>query len=338
MFSNYTRLHDLYISSINSMSWYGASSPSWEASTISQSGLAPMPKGSSIKMGVPLQHPCGVKQLSVNFQERDSCSNQLTGRSYSEVPKLGGSTDYSQATVLEQTEHGETEGQSVRGQAKSVFSMGTQDLVFQPLEVCIPLHYAEPSLGGFMPAAYGPQAMVSYPRMAGTIPSRLPLPFDMTREEPIYVNAKQYHAILRRRQYRARLEAEDKLIKDRKPYLHESRHHHALRRARGSGGRFLSKNQQESVFNDESNVKSTAKVSSVSDLPNSEVRQLKDHRDTGSATSCSETTQTTTSSDAIPVSKFRFFGQPWHVMTTCDPSCDVGYSGDIHHLPLPGER
>lgn len=219
--------------------------------------------------------------------------------------------------------------------------MGTQDLIFQPLEVCIPLHYADPSFGGFTPAAYGPQAMISYPRMAGTIPSRLPLPFDMTREEPIYVNAKQYHGILRRRQYRAKLEAENKLIKDRKPYLHESRHYHALRRARGSSGRFLSKDQKESKFtslNDVSNVISTAKVSSASDLLNLEVCQPKDHRDTGSTTSCSETTHTTTSSDAIPVSNFRFFGQPWHVRTTSDPSCDIHYSGDIRHLSLPGER
>lgn len=55
-------------------------------------------------------------------------------------------------------------------------------------------------------------------------------------------------------------------------------------------------------------------------------------------TSCSKTTRTITRSDAIPVSKFRFFGQPWHVTTTCDPSRDVHCSGDIHHLSLPGER
>ena len=68
---------------------------------------------------------------------------------------------------------------------------------------------------------------------------RIPLPQpELLEEEPLYVNAKQYHRILKRRQARARLETDGRVPKERRKYLHEWRHKHALNRARGDGGRF----------------------------------------------------------------------------------------------------
>lgn len=55
-----------------------------------------------------------------------------------------------------------------------------------------------------------------YPQMVGLAQARAVLPLDREQGIPMFVNAKQYHAILRRRQTRAKLEAQNKVARTRK--------------------------------------------------------------------------------------------------------------------------
>ncbi|KAK3704373.1 hypothetical protein RRG08_012438 [Elysia crispata] len=75
------------------------------------------------------------------------------------------------------------------------------------------------------------------PQMSGQ-PIQMQPPSD-TGDEPLFVNAKQYHRILKRREARAKLESQGKIPKERQKYMYESRHKHALNRVRGSGGVFV---------------------------------------------------------------------------------------------------
>jgi hypothetical protein len=64
---------------------------------------------------------------------------------------------------------------------------------------------------------------------------------------PVYVNARQYARILKRREAKLIIEAKLKLNPPRKRYLHESRHNHACKRPRGTGGRFLTKAELDAM-------------------------------------------------------------------------------------------
>ncbi|XP_012445237.1 nuclear transcription factor Y subunit A-3 isoform X1 [Gossypium raimondii] len=306
-------------------------------STESQVQQSSISESLTLKMGVLPQHFHNNEQLSFQFQDQDSSSTQSTGQSYPEVASAKDRNLYGQTLTSASSGGNGTHGKLVGNHAKLAYVTGTQDHVFPPSQgyrkpiVHIPHHYANPYLGSVAATAYGSQAMqIHHAHMMAMLPARVPLPLDLKEGEPIYVNAKQYHAILRRRQYRAKLEAQNKLIKVRKPYMHESRHLHAIKRARGSGGQFLNTKKLQSKSTPTSHgpdMSRSPQLHLSANISVTDVHQPENFKDSGSANSCSDVTSASNSDEIFQQPDFRFYGYP---------SCHTGEAmpGHAGHILL----
>ncbi|XP_024015184.1 nuclear transcription factor Y subunit A-6 isoform X2 [Eutrema salsugineum] len=271
----------------------------------------------SMKMEMMSTHFPGMQQTGFQLQEHDSSSTQSTrGDSSGEVASLGEHNNnkrygHSSVTHLSDAGYKENAGNPSGSHSKSILSKVSQNsAVPSTIEASWPLHGTEtPHYNGFMSFPYASQH--THPQIGGLVPCRMLLPHNTQENEPIFVNAKQYQAILRRRQHRAKLEAQNKLIKVRKPYLHESRHLHALKRARGSGGRFLNtKKLQESKSPQSPSFLGTPRFFKN---PQGKFRQREipgvGVGSSGSATSCSDLTGN--NNDMFQQNpQFRFSGYP----------------------------
>ncbi|KAG2383178.1 hypothetical protein C9374_004515 [Naegleria lovaniensis] len=135
-------------------------------------------------------------------------------------------------------------------------------------------------------------------------------------EGTIYVNPKQYQRILKRRIARAKLENQMKNAgqKEKASYKYNSRHEWAKKRARGPGGRFLSKKEKEKLEqaekekNDASTTENFASIEGSFDTSSKPSRSSKKKRETAPLNSSIVPPPMFTAPNMIPL-----VGPPQHI-------------------------
>lgn len=257
----------------------------------------PLSKNINFRVENSPQHRHEVEHLGLQLQDKGSPSTQSSSQSIHDLNGRGTTTSRDLCVSSSQPVQAQIYQKHVEEQVKSTFQLSNPEFSINKSEMDTNQStisfaaYTDPYYSGLF-NGYGPQAIIQS-QMIGMAPTRIPLPPDLSQDGPIYVNARQYRGILRRRQIRAKLEAQNKLVKNRKPYLHESRHLHAVNRVRGTGGRFLSKQQQQSVDTAQTNDSKYASIISHNgrNIPNHEEDKLRD----ASTTAATNATISTTS-------------------------------------------
>ncbi|KAI3447185.1 hypothetical protein Pfo_003850 [Paulownia fortunei] len=296
-----------------------------------------IPKNLSFEVDYSAQRGQKVKHLGLQPQDQHSSSTESTSLSRQEFTAMEKTSSQDQCTSLDSV-HNDSYGKHGQYVKPALFLCNpefsinaSQAEVSQPM-LQFPYAYPDPCLSGLF-TAYGPHTM---PQVMGAVSGRVPLPVDLPEDGPIYVNAKQYHGILRRRQTRAKLEAQNKLVKDRRPYLHESRHQHALNRVRGSGGRFLSKKKpQQPDSNTRTSSQSTPGSFHLNQKGN--MSNANEHRFETSKDDAPSTTEVTRVSSADAIFQQldgRFSSIPSHMPLSMQGSGGFVYSGNRHYASV----